>query len=139
MNLSQVATNAASAAPTSTVNNPFAELSSGEFIKIMLTELTNQDPLEPNESQAILEQLSSLRNIEGQLQLEQKLETLVLGQSVAQAGGMIGKIVSGLDANNDEIEGLVTAVRITDGTAQLELDSGQKLPIANVTTISEHI
>ncbi len=127
----------ANSTATSTAANPFAQLSSGEFLKIMLTELTNQDPLEPNDSAAILEQLSSLRNIEGQLNLENKLESLVLGQSVAQAGGMIGKVVGGLNESNDEVEGLVTAVRIIDGTAQLELDTGQKLPINRVTTISQ--
>jgi flagellar basal-body rod modification protein FlgD len=115
----------------------FGELSSEEFIKILITELTNQDPFQPNDSAAILEQLSSLRNIESQTSLQDKLEDLVLSNSIAQAGGMIGKVVEGLDLSNNNVSGQVTAVRIVDGKAILELDTGVPLPLDRVTGISE--
>ena len=63
----------------------FSELSSGEFLKIMLTELTNQDPFKPQDSGALLEQMSSLRNIESQLQLQEKLNALVLQNGISSA------------------------------------------------------
>ena len=52
-------------APTSR----FTELSSEEFIKIIFTELQNQDPFKPNDSSALLEQLNSIRSIESDIEL----------------------------------------------------------------------
>lgn len=114
----------------------FGELGSDEFIKILMTELTNQDPLSPNDSKAILEQLSSLRNIEGQLSLQESLESLVSQNQIAQAGGLIGKSIEGLDTENKKVNGIVTSVRIVDGAAVLELDSGKSLPMDRVTNIA---
>jgi flagellar basal-body rod modification protein FlgD len=116
--------------------NRFAELSSGEFVKILVTELTNQDPFQPNDSAAILEQLSSLRSIESQNTLQSKLEDLVLQNQISQAGGLIGKVVQGLTESNDRIEGVVTAVRVVEGKAHLELDTGRTLPISRVEAIA---
>ncbi|MEX2213104.1 MAG: flagellar hook capping FlgD N-terminal domain-containing protein [Phycisphaeraceae bacterium] len=115
----------------------FAALSSTDFIKVLLTELSNQDPFQPQDSGALLEQLSSLRNIESQLSLQKGLESLVLQNGVTSAAGLIGKDVEGLDANNDSISGVVASVRVERGKAVLELSSGKSLAIDRVTSISQ--
>jgi flagellar basal-body rod modification protein FlgD len=116
--------------------DPFASLSSSQFIKIMMTELQQQDPLQPASSSDLLNQVSSLRNIESQLSLQQALQSLVLQSQVAQAGGLIGKMVSGLDANNNKVSGIVTSVVVQNGQANLQLDSGATVTMANLTQIS---
>ncbi len=113
----------------------FGALSSGEFIKVLLTELSNQDPFEPQDSAALLEQLSSLRNIESQLNLQDKLEDLVLQNQVTAAGGLIGKQVSGLDVSNLPVQGTVQSVRVQDGNAILELENRQSIAMDRVTNI----
>ena len=125
------------AAPATTLRaGAFGDLSSDEFVKIMLTELSHQDPLDPQDSTALLEQLSSLRNIESQLALERQLEALVLQNQIAAASNLIGKTVEGIDARNDSVAGVVTAVRVQDGTAVLDLDSGAAIEMSRVTAIS---
>lgn len=119
------------AAPT----GGFADLSSEQFIKVLLTEMSNQDPFQPQDSAALLEQLSSLRNIESQLKLQEQIENLVLQNSVTAAAGLIGKEVEGLGPGNDTVSGVVASVRIADGKAVLELSSGKTLSISNVTRI----
>lgn len=114
----------------------FSDINSEEFVKILITELTNQDPLEPNDSQQILEQLSSLRNIESQMAMQDQLEAMVMQNQFAQAGGMIGKVVEGLDMHNDQISGQVVSVRVVDGNAVLELDTGKSLPMSRLTRIA---
>jgi flagellar basal-body rod modification protein FlgD len=106
-------------------------------VKILLTELTNQDPLQPNDSQAILEQLSSLRNIESQLSLQEKLEQLTLQNSLSQAGGLIGKVVEGIDPNDQKVNGKVVSVRLGEKGAELELDTGRKLLLEKVSRITD--
>lgn len=126
---------AGSSVTASGASNRFADLSSDDFIRVMLSELENQDPFEPTDSSALLEQLSSLRNIESQLSLQDQLESLVLQNQITSAGGLIGKLVIGLDDAHAEVDGLVTAVRVEQDRVFLELDTGQTLRADRVTQI----
>jgi flagellar basal-body rod modification protein FlgD len=117
--------------------NRFADLSSEDFVKIMVEELTSQDPFQPNDSTAVLEQIASIRNIESQGALEKSLQSMVLQNSVAQSGSLIGHWVKGLDANNQEVQGLVTSVRIEDGKPMLKLSDGQSLAFDRVTGMDD--
>ena len=134
MSAGSIAGAASSPAPAS---NGFASMKTEDFIRVLLSELSNQDPLDPQDSTALLEQLSSLRNIESQLSLQQQLQDMVLQNQIAFAGVMIGKRVEGLNVLNDEVDGIVTSVRVQDGDAILELDTGQSLPIDRVSRIAE--
>lgn len=122
--------------PERAQTNRFAELDSDDFVKVLVQELSNQDPFEPHDSAQILEQLSSLRNIESQATLQDRIEELVLQNEIAQAGGLIGRLVQGLTEDGDRVEGEVTSVRVRDGQAVLELDTGQRLPMARVERIA---
>ena len=124
-----------SASATSASSNAFGSMSSEDFIKILTQQLANQDPFEPQDSQALLEQLSSLRTVESQISLSDNIAELVLQNQVATAGGLIGKSVEGKDGNNNAVDGLVTAVRVQEGQAILELDSCKSLPMERVTRI----
>ena len=116
--------------------NRFSDMSSEEFVKILVTELTNQDPLAPNDTKQVLEQLSSLRNIESQMDLQKSLESLVSQNQVAQASGLIGKVVEGLDGSDKKVTGQVMSIRVVDGRAVLELDTGKTLPMDRILKIA---
>lgn len=126
---------AASQATTQPKNNAFSELSSTEFIKILITELTHQDPFEPNDSSAILEQLSSLRNIESQINLQKKFESLVNQNALSSASGLIGQFVKGLDASNQQVEGIVESLLIENGKPILKLSGGARIDASRLTDI----
>jgi flagellar basal-body rod modification protein FlgD len=126
---------ASSAVESSSISNSYADLSSDEFMKILLSELTNQDPLEPTDSGAVLEQLSSIRSIESQVKLQDSLEALVTQNAISSSANMIGKIIAGLDSNNETVTGLVISVRVQDGQPILQLDDGTAIPADRVTEI----
>lgn len=117
--------------------NGFANLSSGEFLQIILSELSNQDPLAPNDTAAILEQLSSIRNIETQTQLDEQLQSLVTQNSISTSANFIGKYVSGLDANNNVAEGIVESLTVREGEPILNLAGGGELAGDRVTDVED--
>ena len=117
--------------------NGFANLSSGEFLQIILSELSNQDPLAPNDTAAILEQLSGIRNIETQTQLDDKLSDLVTQNSISTSANFIGKFVSGLDANNNNAQGIVESLSVRDGKPVLNLAGGAELEAERVTQVED--
>lgn len=125
-----------SGSSTSTGSTGYGSMSTQDFLKIMLEEMSNQDPFEPQDSSKLMEQVSSLRNIESQISLQETLTSMVAQFQISSAGGMIDKLVAGLDDANNQVEGLVQSVRIQDGEVYLELDSGTFLAMDRVLAIA---
>lgn len=117
--------------------NRFGELSSDEFMRIMFTELSNQDPLDPQDSQKLLNQISFLRSIESNVQLVQQLEQLVQQNQLASAGMLVGKTVRGQDEGFNAVTGRVQSVSVEDGTVYLNLESGERMPFDRLEEISD--
>jgi len=113
----------------------FSEITSGEFLQILFTELSAQDPLEPQDTQAILDQLGSLREIESNIKLQQHLETLVDQNSFASASNLIGNLVSGISTDNRRVFDLVISVSNTAEGPVLNLLDGSRVYLDKVDEI----
>ena len=112
------------------------DLKTEDFIKMMITQLQNQDPTEPVKNEQLLSQMSQIGQLETSTKLQTSLETITGQNSLSAAGSMIGKFVTGKDTNGEDLEGLVTSVKVADGKISLELDSGKKMAMANVLGIT---
>ena len=117
-----------------TTNDLVNEINSDAFLELLITELQNQDPLEPMSNQEILEQLGQIREIESNLQLTETLESLSLGQSMAAANSMIGRLVAGLTDEGEQVAGWVSGISIVDGKPKLYLGE-QTIDLENVSEI----
>jgi flagellar basal-body rod modification protein FlgD len=123
-------TNTTNAAP-----NAFSSLTSESFVKIIFTELSHQDPLQPNDSQALLNQLSSLRSIQSSMDLSNSMGSLVTQNQLAAASNLIGKSVSGVSDSNQRVTGVVKSVSRTSDGAILNLADGSKVNMNNVDQV----
>ena len=129
------ALNSTDPATRSNVPSQFSKMSSEDFIRIIFTELSNQDPFQPNDSAALLQQLNSIRSIESDLKLTSELDSLVTQNQFASAGNMIGKFIGGVTANNDRVAGTVVSVVKQGDTVNLELDNGWTVPMGSVERV----
>lgn len=112
--------NTASNSNTSTSGSDrFQELDTQAFLKMMIAELQNQDPLNPMDNAKMLEQISQIRSITSNDALTGSIESLKMGQSMATAAGLIGKTVIGLDVIGQEVVGVVDKVAFEDGKPYL--------------------
>ncbi len=121
----------------SNVGNRFSDMSSEDFVRIIFTELANQDPLAPSDSTALLQQLNSIRSIESDIQLIEQLKSLVTENQLAAGSNLIGKFVTGLTASNDRVSGYVRSVSREGDSVVLELDSGFIVPFESLDTIHD--
>jgi flagellar basal-body rod modification protein FlgD len=112
------------------------DLKSQDFINMMIAQLQNQDPLEPAKNQDILAQMSQIGQLQSNTQLQDTLKGLAIQSQLGSAGGMIGKMVEGLDNNKNKITGLVNSVRVESDKVFLELDNGNELGLGSVTKIA---
>lgn len=120
-------------------------LKSEDFFRILITELRQQDPLQPAKTSDMISNVSQIRNIEMSGQLTQTLDTIAKQQRTAGTSEMIGKYIVAVtqapDGTPMGAEGVVTSVQFaSDGTAVLELDSGMTVrasDVAQITTVEE--
>jgi len=114
-----------------------ASLGTQDFLKLMLTELTNQDPLEPTDNEALLRQISSIRDIEMSTSLTDSIRQLTGHQQIGSASALIGQFVSGLPGEDGSIAaGLVMGVRFAEGGKPLlQLSSGAEIPLESVASV----
>ncbi len=134
--MSSISSSLPAGSPTATNDdNAFGDLTSSEFLEIMLTELTYQDPLEPNDSQALLDQVSSLRSIESDIGLADRLEAITRQSELATAGQLIGRFATGLTEQNSRAAGVILSVSRTDDGPVLNLDTGQRVSLNQVDEI----
>jgi len=102
--------------------NTLNDLDLDSFLKLMITELQNQDPLNPMDNSQMLEQINQIRQIGATDTLTGTLNSVLLGQNISSATGLIGADVDAISDTNEKVSGHVNRVSIIDGTPELELD-----------------
>lgn len=113
----------------------FNEISSEDFMSMILSELTNQDPLEPNDTEALLNQISTIRNIESDESMLASLEGMVGSNEFASAANLIGTLISGISESNQRVADVVLSVSRTEDGPVLNLFDGSRVPFENVDEV----
>ncbi|NLE60906.1 MAG: hypothetical protein GX616_21385 [Planctomycetes bacterium] len=127
---------------TAAAGQDLSGISGEDFMSILIKQLELQDPFEPMTNQEMIAQMSTIRELEMNTRLAERLEQITDQQGFASASGLIGKQITGTvtDSAGNEygIEGLVKGVEFTQsGEVLLQLDSGLKLPISGVQEIAD--
>jgi flagellar basal-body rod modification protein FlgD len=107
-----------------------------DFINMMITQLQNQDPLEPAKNEELLAQMSQIGQLQSSTDLQTSLKSMVLQNQIGSSATLIGKMVQGLGTDNSPINGVVNSVKVQDDGVSLELDNGYSLPLDRVTQIA---
>ncbi len=97
---------------TKNQGNGIGDVDTDQFLSLLLTEMQNQDPLEPMDNSQMLTQMSQIRSINSNDRLTSTLSTLAAGQELTMASSMIGKSVKALDSNAKDVEGKVDRVSV---------------------------
>ena len=125
-----------STTPPNTIKSKNFELKAEDFIKMMITQLQHQDPMEPAKNEELLAQMSQIGQLQSATLLQESLKGMVMQNQIGSAGNLIGKTVQGLDDKNEQIKGIVNSVRVEGDELFLELDSGKRLAMGRVTSIA---
>ncbi len=121
---------AAVTAPTSTTptgTDPLASLTSNmnDFLKLLMTQLQNQDPTTPMDTTQFTAQLVQFASVEQQVNINTGVQSLIqLAQSnnVLQASGLIGKTVTATS----------TQISLQNGSGSIQFSA----PAAEPVTVS---
>ncbi|MEO9130645.1 MAG: flagellar hook capping FlgD N-terminal domain-containing protein [Sphingomonas sp.] len=123
---------ATSNASTSQAATSAFGLSFDALLKIILTQLTYQDPLKPMDNFQFVSQLAQFSQIQIGQTTNDKLATLVAAQSNLQATGLLGRQVD-IGTGTSLITGKVTSLVFDNGNSSITIQTANGSTISNIS------
>ncbi|WP_045834923.1 flagellar hook assembly protein FlgD [Hyphomicrobium sp. 99] len=106
-------------------------LNYNDFLKLMVAQLQNQDPLNPTDSTQYMSQIAQFSSVEQGINTNSKLDQLLVNSNISQASTMIGLTLKGTDGTT----GIIQSVRIDSSGSTAILTNGKEVPISAGVTI----
>ncbi|MFN0009428.1 MAG: flagellar hook capping FlgD N-terminal domain-containing protein [Planctomycetota bacterium] len=127
-----------------TATTPARQLDKNAFLKLLVTQMQNQDPLSPTDSTQFVSQMAQFSSLEEMQNLNDSFigmaalqQSNALLAQLTQSSSLLGKVVHWTDPDSGVTSsGEVTAVKLEDGVALLEI-GGQDVPLAFVTMVND--
>lgn len=94
-----------------------------DFVKVLTTQLTYQDPLKPMDNQEFMAQMAQFTALEQTQQLNDRMQQLVENQAALQSIGLIGRNVEFSTATGRST-GMVTALSLQGESPVLTVTLG---------------
>ncbi len=112
-----------------------AQLDRDAFLKLLITQLRNQDPLSPMEDKEFIAQLAQFSSLEQMQAVNRNLDVFIRGQVAFQAVGLIGRTVEAADPETGEmVTGAVESVQFQSEQPLLKVN-GRDIPLGYVVSI----
>jgi len=127
------ATTAAGGTTSGAAATSQAAFDSSGFLKILLAEMSNQDPTQPTDPTQWATQYAQMTGVQQSVLTNQKLDSLLTSQALSQASSAVGRTVQSADGL---ITGKITEVQLSGSVLQAKLDNGQSLPLTDGLTFS---
>jgi flagellar basal-body rod modification protein FlgD len=104
------------------------------LLKIILTQLTYQDPLKPVDNFEFMSQLAQFTGLEQTRQLADKIDNLLLVQASTQAVGLLGRQVDfSAQQGGPSQSGAVKAISFRSGQPLLTIETSAGQIVTNVS------
>jgi flagellar basal-body rod modification protein FlgD len=111
-----------------------SSLGKDDFLKILMTQLQNQDPLNPMQDQDFISQMATFSSLEQMTNLNSSMDNFVKAaqpNQFMQASSMIGKTVTYLDDQDNEMTAVVQSVLFKDGSTSFQLNDDNQTSITS--------
>lgn len=117
-------------------------LGKDDFLKLMITQLKYQDPLEPTDNKEFIAQMAQFSSLEqmtnmseGFKNLASMQESILRESAVAQAINIIGHSVTAVLPDGNNLTGMATGMKIIDGIPNV-IVNGREIPFSYVEQVN---
>ncbi|MEM6690269.1 MAG: flagellar hook capping FlgD N-terminal domain-containing protein [Planctomycetota bacterium] len=121
-------------------SDAYGDIDLDGFLQLMISELQNQDPLDPTDNSDLVAQMGQIREIGATDQLTDTLTTLSSSQELVTASNLIGQTITGLSDGGGNVEGVVDRITVDadaeNGTRSIKVHvGGETMNINNIREI----
>ena len=114
---------------------PVQTLGQDDFLKLLVAQLSAQDPMNPQKDTEFIAQMAQFSSLEQARATQADMSGLRNDQQVAQANGMIGRTVAVQNAAGALVTGVVSGLTLASGTPQI-LVNGQAYALSSVRGVT---
>ncbi len=107
------------------------QLDESDFLMLLVTELMNQDPLDPMAERDFIAQMAQLNTLNETMTLNENIRTM----QMLQATSLVGRNVEAIGSQGGHVEGTVTEVWFIDSEAWLVVDEEILVSLEDVVRI----
>jgi flagellar basal-body rod modification protein FlgD len=115
--------------------NPSKVLNQDDFLKLLVAQMTSQDPMNPQSNTDFAAQMAQFSALQTSRDTQTELAQLRADQQVGQASLLLGRNVTLIGPEGKIESGMVDAVQLLEGRPQL-LVNGSSYDPSQVLTIS---
>lgn len=109
-----------------------SRLNQEDFIKLFMTELSFQDPLEPINNREFLAQMAQFANLEQARVTNENMDSLVTLNATAQSLSLLGKQVEAGSNTGNSFIGTITAISFASGAPVLTIKQADGSVITDI-------
>jgi flagellar basal-body rod modification protein FlgD len=120
---------------TDTTSTSTQTLTRADFLKLLVAQMTSQDPLNPTSSQDLLTQTVQLSTLQSNTSLQSTMTQLQGNQTLAEASSLLGRQVTVQADSSNTAQGVVSGVDLSSGTPQI-IVNGTSYSLNQVISIS---
>lgn len=120
--------------PTTGTNDPL--LDKNAFLQLMMTQMKNQDPLNPQDPSQYLGQLAQLTSVEQMTNIAASAQQTAEVQNAGTALQLLGHTVTYVDTNGNSVTGAVQRVDFTTSGPELTINGVTGISPSAVNTVS---
>ena len=132
---SQVVSNPRDSSSSNVSAKPSAALQMDDFLQLLTSQISNQDPLEPMKDTEFISQMANIASLEQMQQFTKGFETFASSQKDLVAQAYLGKMVN-ISQDGLEISGLVDSVeKSSEGDIFVSVNNKNYLP-SDITKVS---
>jgi len=111
-------------------------LSEQDFLNLLVTQMTQQDPLNPMTNEDLLSQMVQFSTLQSNTTTQTDLSQMQTGQAFSEANSLIGRQVNlQVDASGNTAQGVVSGVDVSSGTPQI-IVNGQSFNLGQVLSVT---
>jgi flagellar basal-body rod modification protein FlgD len=128
------ATSSSSTASTASTKSASGTIDYNTFLQLMIAEMKYQDPTNPTDTTQYMSQFAQFSTVEQGIQTNNKLDSLLSSQALAQADSLIGRTATSSDGS---VSGKIASITVSSaGATTATLDNGKTLALRDGVTIS---
>ncbi len=125
----------ASSSSNSSSTDPSQQLGANQFLQLLTTELSNQDPLNPVDDTQSVAQLAQFSALQATNELNTSFQNFQSNFGVMQASSLIGKTVTVVtpdaSGNSSNVTGTVSTIAVQNGQPYFTMTGSNGKPLSD--------
>jgi flagellar basal-body rod modification protein FlgD len=127
-------TGSPSTGQTTSVSNPNGVLGKDDFLKLLVAQMQNQDPMNPMDDNQTMSQMAQFSTVEGITNLNTAVDNQNFSAQVSQSVELLGKTVTWLNADGSSGSGVADKVTVSGNAIQIDVN-GQNVSPGSIVSV----